>query len=115
MSQREHDEFVRRVRRQLDHSLQRLDPDTRRQLAERRRQALAQAAAPRPWLKPALSLALTTGLLILGLVLLWPDPRASLPALPPLDDLELLSSKDELELFEELEFYQWLEQDHEQG
>ena len=36
-----------------------------------------------------------------------PDNSQGLPA----NDIELISSSDDLELFEDLEFYEWLEQD----
>ncbi len=117
MTQRD-DEFLDRLTRALDESVEQLDSATARELQARRRQALSHAQAKpagRAWIKPAAGLALAAGIGIVGLSLLWPRPEARLPALPLMEDLELLSSGEELELYQELDFYQWLEQAHEAG
>lgn len=113
---REPEALLERVRQRLDESAAQLDPTTVERLRQARRQAMALAAeTPRPWWRPRRSPAdwwLPAGAFtsvvatVLALALLAGEP-GDVP-LPGSDDLELLTAGEELELFENLEFYQWL-------
>ena len=106
----EHDDadWLDRARRRLQRSTEELDPDTLRRLRQARAAALGQAdrKAPTRWM-PWGGAALAASLALA--VLLW-QPWAGPPESPAaLEDLELLAAEENLELYEELEFYLWLE------
>ncbi len=95
-------------------SVERLDGATRSRLAQARAAAV-EALAPRPsqrWLPTGgpriAALGLAAGLAV---AIVWMPERASVPteSLTAFDDLDLLLEEEELELFEELEFYAWLD------
>lgn len=99
------DEFERRVRALLDADADALDPATRERLAAARERALAQAregsGSRRGWVW-GLAASLVLGIaLVLAL-------RQGEEAAPALDDLLVLSSGDEPEFYEDLDFYTWL-------
>lgn len=95
---------------QLDQAADSLDGATHSRLNQARQKALAQATPrTRPiWAWGGLATAAASALLV---VTLWQgSPEPGLLPQPLGEDLEILASEDELELLEELEFYQWLEQ-----
>lgn len=109
------DRAARLARARLEQSLEELDPITVERLAASRRRALAQAARPRPQRRrwaPAAGLAVAASLAVLAL-LVARDPQ--IPAAAPVDALELLAAEEPLELYQELEFYLWLEQQSRSG
>ena len=86
-----------------------LDEDLTQRLAEARRTALRQMPAaggrkPRQWFVPAMAMASVMALVI-G-VAVW----RSAPLVPAagVDVLDIVASTDGLDLYEEIEFYQWL-------
>jgi hypothetical protein len=98
-----------------------LDSATCSRLAQARHLALAAAAEPRSrwrratrpagdWLVPAGAFASVLATAI-ALTLMVTEPGDG--SAPEMDDVELLTAGEELELYENLEFYQWL-QDREQ-
>jgi hypothetical protein len=101
--------LVDRSRQALDQSLEDLDAATISRLNRIRHTALAETRARRwQWWIPAGGLATACAFLVAVNL----SPRA--PSRPtqvesPLGDLELLASKENLEMLEELEFYAWLE------
>lgn len=113
------DDFLGQARRTLRASEQHVDEDTSACLAQVRRKALA---TPRPsrlgrpgWIAP-LGLAASL-VLALGLWLAMPDTRLAEPLAETgvFDDLGLLASQADPDLYDELEFYLWLEKAHEPG
>lgn len=100
------DKFEQKLTQALDQSVDNLDELTCAQLAAARKRAIAKTSAKWYWSLPTgLATAATTVLV----VTLWmTSPGDQLPD-TPMDDLELLTTTDALELLEELEFYQWLE------
>ncbi len=100
--------FVERARAALDQRAHELNPPIDGRLRAARRTALEGAAGSRPrWLwASGLAVAATAVLA----VFLWLAPPTQGPA-PQLEDLELLSSSESLEFYEDLEFYDWLAQD----
>lgn len=90
----------------LDESARELDAD----IAARLRQARCRAleAKPRPffWLLPAGGLAAAC-VAVLAVALWVYQPSRPAP-MQGVEDLEILSSSENLELFDDLEFYGWL-------
>lgn len=104
----ENQELLDSIRAELDQAVDALDPGTRFELRQIRARALAggrRKPAPR-FLIPA---GFTVTALLVALVF------AVLPGQPTLEenaveDIDLiLYSQDEMELYEDLEFYEWLE------
>ncbi len=106
MTERDEQAFLNQVRQQLDRQADALDELTLARLRAARARALEQVpgrARRRAWL-PAAGMAVAAALV--AAVLLWP----SAPRLPAgADDLDLLAAGEDLELSEELEFYDWLD------
>ena len=104
-------DFINAVKDSFDNSVRELDGGTVSRLAAIRARALArQPAAPsRPWLLvPAGALVLVCIALVAYKILLPPSSsRAHGPA-----EIELLSTLEGLDLYDDIEFYEWLD-DHE--
>lgn len=118
-------ELVERIRRRLDQQVGDFDDATLSRLETARRQALAAADRPRrswwrtrgsggvfagDWLLPAGAFASVVATAV-ALSLMVADPGDGVAR--EVDDLELLTAGEEIELYENLEFYLWL-QDREQ-
>ncbi len=116
-------QLIEGIRHRLDEEVDSLDSATLLRLAQARR--LALAAGPRPrwrrtirlstgpagdWLVPAGALASILATAV-ALTLMVAEPGNG--SARELDDVELLTAGEELELYENLEFYLWL-QDREQ-
>jgi len=103
----DHD-WLEPVRRELTQSVDALNTETRTRLARIRQQALARACNRRPlrYLLPAAVLASAGLALAVFLTLRPPQPAQN----EMLDDLDLITSTESLELIENLEFYEWLEE-----
>ena len=106
-------EFVQAVRSALDAQAEHLDAKTLGQLRAARRQALAQLEARAPhraawtsWWVPAGTFA-TAGIAAV-VFSLW---SGHAPQPPGIDaaDVEMLAETDSLELYDDLEFYEWLD------
>ena len=96
--------FHDNVRRLLDEDLATLDETTRRRLAAARRHAASRAGRRRPTPVWALAAGVAAAALALALLL----PRGPGGNEMPLEDLDILVSGDDIEFYEELEFYEWL-------
>ena len=105
------DRFAEQAKELFDDSVERLDAATLSQLNQRRQAALAAASSEGSrvhwgrWL-PA---AGVTAAAVVAVVMMQGTPTGV--ELPPdeVTDFELLLSEDNLEMIEELEFYDWLE------
>lgn len=91
-----------------------IDGPTRSRLTRARAEAIAAARKPH-WLAPSRLLqvglgagAVAAAALVAVVLLQSPAPDVPIAATAALDDLEILLDEDELELYEELEFYAWL-------
>ncbi len=106
-----------RARAQLDHDAAALDETTRVRLRAARLRALAAlegpASARRGFGAPRGLVATAAGAAVLALVVAsWPQREGTEGALAvELDDVELLASADDLELYDDLDFYRWLADD----
>lgn len=112
MTEPEESAWTRRIREHLDESTCALDADTRSRLRAARQAALRSIdqARPRPWARPLLLASAAT--LVLGVVL-WTQwlPQSPLPPATGAlaDDFPMLASEEQLDLYEELDFYAWLD------
>lgn len=114
------EDLVRRARAALDRSVAELDPATLGRLRAARRDALdgvAPASRRRAFVwAPLGALAAAAVALVIALS---PRPTEVAKAPPPpprlVEDLEVVVSNDDLELYADLEFYEWLEQQDQAG
>jgi hypothetical protein len=111
MTDDQHDnEFLTKVRANLDAAREQLDEHTRSRLTTLRHEALERGQVRRPpwtqWLLPAGGLAVAVTVAALS-VNLWTAKPVMDEALP-LEDMALLSDSEGPEFYEDLEFYQWL-------
>ena len=122
----EHDAFARKIAEQLEKSASDLDPHTRSRLRGMRRRALEQASRKTPfWLRGTPMLALASVAAIALTLALWPQPPGPSSEITATQTVEQTESIDAQTLeviddqgtdeypiaFEEdLEFYQWLDQ-----
>ncbi len=94
------------IRNTLDSSVDNLEPGINRRLQQARHAALKTGVKPRrSFWQPAGALILASILLLA--VFIRPE-RQSVPEPVALADLELITTDDSLQLYENLDFYQWL-------
>lgn len=116
--QKDTEKFEQWMRRQLDDGKNEIDGATRTRLRTMRQQALAKASDPmagRMW-QPGDVLSIpvwqwsgaVTATLVLGLIVFQLSTRSASEIGHGLEDVTLLSAAEEMEFFEELEFYGWL-------
>ena len=100
------DPFTESIKKTLDQ--QSLDEDTRRKLAEARRQALdaVEVARPEHYRPAMLALASIAVLAIAVSLTFWPKNQAV--TVDSIESFEIITSQESLELYEDLEFYVWL-------
>lgn len=112
------EDFTRRAREVFLASVAGLDAGVLKDLREARRKAVETAEAPRPYLRgwrvPAGAMALVfVG--VVGGALLWNGFTAPAAAPEPFntagnnDDLPIVLTSDSLDMYADLDFYQWLE------
>lgn len=116
MTEPEHDAFLDRCRRLLDTRVDTLPPALAMRLARARKTATSEGASPRRmtqrpvWLWASGAVAAVA----LAVAIFVGDTRE--PAVLPIahaDDLELMAaSKDQMDLYDNLDFYRWLASDH---
>ena len=106
-------ELQDKLRAALDERAQGLDGATLSRLRQARARALEQPAAPwwqlstPQWLGAAGSMAAVA--LVAVLVGRTPLPEPAAPLEVPLNHLEIATLEEELELIEDIDFYQWLD------
>lgn len=99
--------FVARAKQLLDHSLEELDATITRRLQRARLQALEASPIRSRWVVWVGGLAMAAvGALSLSMWLMQPVHER--PYAPALDDFELVTSAENVDLAEDLEFYHWL-------
>jgi hypothetical protein len=105
------EQFARQAKELFDKSVERLDAAALSRLNQGRHNALEALQGRRPaalwgrWLLPAAGVAAVA--LVTVLVMRGPEP-VTLPT-ESLADFEILLEDESLEMFEDLEFYSWLE------
>lgn len=101
--------FTNKIRQMLDNSTEELDTDISRRLRLARYRALENYEEKHSYWKPAGGFALASMLLVaIGVWQFGGHERGNGMA-QAMDDLELIASSDSLQLYEDLEFYQWLD------
>ncbi len=102
--------FLKRIKTELDAELAQLDARTLARLRTARRQAVHGAApAHTPFHGRRLALAaLGTAALAAGVIGLWPETQPPAVMTSSLEDNEILQARDNLDLYQNLEFYRWL-------
>jgi hypothetical protein len=101
------DQFVAHAKRLLDRGVNELDTTTTRRLQHARLQALDARPLRSRWAVWAGGLAMAAvGALSLSMWLT--QPVRERPHAPALDDFELITSAENIDLAEDLEFYHWL-------
>ncbi|MEK9629891.1 MAG: hypothetical protein VW455_12840 [Nitrospinota bacterium] len=107
MSKKEQ-EFLDFARNRLNQGVEDLDPDTRHKLISMRNRAMniRETKSWFPQWAPLPAMGLLTAALFFILVYVKPSSLSKPDT--GLEDLEMLASADQLELYENLEFYDWL-------
>lgn len=109
MSKHNEDELNTNIRQSLDESVDALDANTLSKIRQIRAQAVDKAKTRHENWSGVISGALaTTCVMVFAVMILLKSPTPMQTV--PVDDLELISSSENLELFEDLEFYEWLDE-----
>jgi hypothetical protein len=105
--------LVNSARELLDNSVQQLDADTEDRLKAIRKTALQQTHADKKSAYAATALAASL-LLAVGIGVLWLDAPRPAPG-NALEDLIIVGSMDESGLYEDMDFYYWLDEAENHG
>jgi hypothetical protein len=110
MSKYSDDELNTHIKQSLDESTNELDANTLSRIRQIRASAVERVDERKhSWQGIMVGGLATTCVMVLAVMLLL-NSDTTLQTVP-LDELELISSADNLDLFEDLEFYEWLEED----
>jgi len=101
--------FTNSIRQVLDNSTEELNVDISRRLRLARYRALESYEAKHSYWKPAGGFALASMLLVAIGVWQFSGIEKGNGMVQTMDVLELIASSDSLQLYEDLEFYQWLD------
>lgn len=107
-------EFVSRAKRMLDRSVGEIDQPTTLRLQGGRLAALESRSRRPSWIAWASGLAVAS-MAALAVYLWMPQPIPQQHVAVPLDDFELVTSVENVELAEDLEFFHWLADDDTTG
>lgn len=107
--------FLAKAKQELDDSCEHLDGHTRSRLNSIRHAALDQGRHPGRALLAPFGGLVTACLLVVVVTLFTPGQNempspANQATQSPIEDLDILTSAESLDFFENLEFYQWLEE-----
>jgi len=118
MNEHEHDQdLLNKVRSRLDADLENLDPSITGRLRESRRRAVDLADRKPfslfniPRLVPAGSFAMLAVVAVVAS--LWFSQHTASFSSNATEEIEVLTVQGNLEMYKDLEFFQWLEQTHE--
>ena len=114
MNQDNEDKLTRNIKQTLDDSVESLDGNTLSRIRQIRAQAIGKAidkagAQQSNWSVIMTGALATACVMVFAVMILLKSPVSNHTV--PLDDLDLISSSESLELYEDLEFYEWLEDD----
>ena len=107
MNERSNDPLAAAAKRLLDQSVQDLDQRAVLAIQRARVNAVSHSSATRPWLRWAGAVALASMAVLAVTMWMGPSTGGNHSHLL-LEDLELMQSPENLELSEDLEFYDWL-------
>lgn len=119
----EDDVLLKRVRTRVATDSENIDAATTERLRVARLSALAELDTRRPWytarLLPAGALAASAAVLAMLLLLRDDSPVDVVPAgdelVAAVDDFDILTGEDDIEMIEDLAFYRWLVADGDSG
>ena len=100
-------EWLESIRGELVRGIEEIDDATRSKLSQIRRQALAKKPSksiPAFLLSAAVA---ATACLVVALIIYIPEQKPKQNEM--IDDLDLITTSESLDLFEDLDFYEWLE------
>lgn len=106
--------FIDQAKRVLDHSMEDLDPTITRRLQRARQSVLNRRSSPIWWVG-WVSSAVVASIVVLAVTLWVRQPAPEHHAAVPLEDFELVTSVENVELAEDLDFYHWLADDDATG
>ena len=103
--------FATQAKAHFDDSVERLDAATLSRLNKSRHQALAHQGRARSigWFRWMPATGIAAAAVVTVIIMRGPADVDVIPAPVTASDLEILLEEDGLELFEDLEFYSWLE------
>lgn len=107
-------EFVGRAKRVLDRSVSEMDQPITSRLQRGRLLAIESRPRWSSWIAWASGFAVAS-VSALALYLWVPQPTPQQHAAVPMDDFELVTSVENVELAEDLEFFHWLADDDQAG
>ncbi len=111
MAMKQQTDFENNVKQQLDESVDQLDAATLSKLNQARQFALSQKTKRRPtyftWLTGLVS-TVAVAMLVISIIPHSPEPVMPIFATEQWDILAV-TNEEELDLYSELEFYQWLD------
>jgi hypothetical protein len=105
--------FVESVRNLLVEAEEQTDTVTRMRLQSARLRALEAAEKPAPWYdrfpRWVTAGGLATAMVIVMALSFWQDSDRRSQTAGPVEDLEIMTTHEQLELYKDLDFYRWLE------
>lgn len=101
------DPFLQKVKQQLNESAEHLDGETLSRLNQARTKALT-AKTPRPWFAQPVWGGMATASVAIVVAVMWLGGKSPQMA-SGIEDIDLLTSAESIELYEDYEFYQWLD------
>lgn len=102
------EQLAQQAKKAFDRSVDGLDAATLSRLNRGRQAALAELERPnRQWLRWMPATGVAAAVLLVMITLRGPGEIDVIN--PPVTDLEILLSEESIEMFEELEFYDWLD------
>ena len=105
------DELNTNIKQRLDKSVEEIDANTLSSIRQIRAKAMEKTENRKyPKQNSMLIGGLATACVFVLAVILLLNPETPVQQIP-VDELEMISSIDNLELIEDLEFYEWLEED----
>lgn len=104
MTQQNEQAFVEQIKRRLDRQANELDELTVGRLGAARQRAVDAVSRPKQSWIPAIGIATAT--VVVFAVAVWQNP-SDLPG--PYEELDIIASGEDLELIEDLDFYDWLD------
>lgn len=103
------EQFAQEAKALFDDSVDKLDAATLSTLNQGRHRALEEGRSPRAeWMRWAPAAGVATAVLI-GVMVTLPQPGEVEVMPEAMTDMEILLGEDSLEMYEELEFYSWLD------
>ena len=114
MNEHNEDKFEANIKQALDNGVDAIDAHTLSRIRQVRARAVEKAEVKSVNWFGVMSGALATACVMVFAVMILLESPTPMQAVP-VDDIELISSSDNLELFEELEFYEWLDEHELQG